>query len=401
MSTSVAGSPRRGAAVVDLLTALYPPPFTVDLTGGRGSVKAQWSAIPSAANPKLLVPIGRGPAAARTLRRQLTGRRMRTRVARAGLTIATGSGALSRLPGLLVTVAGPLDAPSIEDPLREVLGVDQVRLTLPIGPARSNRKPVLQVTDPSGHVLAFAKIGHTPLTARLVRQEAGTLVALDADPVEGVRSPRVMGSLTWGGYDVLVLEPLAIPSRRLTGEPGRRRLVRLVHDVARVDGLVTIPWADHPYRPALLSRITHCGDLAGPLWRQLERIHPERPLVTGAWHGDLNPGNLALLPGNCPVWDWERFESGVPLGFDLLHHDLHESITIRGVPAGAAAEHLLRGAGSTLAPLGMEPSEADAVARAYLVTLACRYLADDQRGAGADLGRVDEWLIPALDGVGS
>ena len=35
-------------------------------------------------------------------------------------------------------------------------------------------------------------------------------------------------------------------------------------------------------------------------------------------------------------------------------------------------------------------------AHAYLLTLAHRYLVDDQEGAGADLGRVREWLVPAL-----
>jgi hypothetical protein len=123
------------------------------------------------------------------------------------------------------------------------------------------------------------------------------------------------------------------------------------------------------------------------------------PVTTGSWHGDLNSGNVALVAGVCPVWDWERFEAGVPLGFDLLHHDLHEAITVHGVAAEAAARRLVRDAARTLAPLGVLPATADAVARAYLVTLACRYLVDNQVGAGSALGHVREWLLPTLQEV--
>ncbi len=186
-------------AAVDLLAALYPPPFAVQAGAGRFGAaptvtKAAWAAIPSVENPKLLVPLGSRSASIRTMRRQLNGRRLRTRMARAGLTLATGTGALMRMPRLRIAVAGPSDAPSIEDPLREVLGVDDVRLTMPVGPPRSNRKPVLQVTDGSGHVLAFAKVGHNPLTQRLVRQEGDALRALRERPAPRRAHPARCGS---------------------------------------------------------------------------------------------------------------------------------------------------------------------------------------------------------------
>jgi hypothetical protein len=99
------------------------------------------------------------------------------------------------------------------------------------------------------------------------------------------------------------------------------------------------------------------------------------------------------------VWDWERFETGVPLGFDLLHHDLQESITLLDADPRVAATRLLRGAAATLAPLDVGAG-AESVARLYLVTLACRYLVDGQADAGAALGQVDQWLLPALEEAG-
>lgn len=400
MSTTTSVSSRdRGTAALDLLGALYPPPFSVVVADGRGrSVRAAWTALPSPKKPRLLVPDS-GPAAqTRVLRRQLTGRRWRTRVARNGLSLAVGSGVLRRLPRLRIAVSGPEGASSIEDPLREVLGVDELRLTMPVGPARSNRKPVLQVSDPAGQVLAFAKVGHTPLTRGLVRREAHALRNLETASLEGIRAPRVIAALQWEGYDVVVLEALAIPSRRLSGEAARRRLVSVVQELAGIGGTV-VEWRDHPYRAALLARLDGCGDGAAPLRRHVEQVGDRLRLATGAWHGDLNPGNIALVPGTCPVWDWERFETDVPVGFDLLHHRLHETITVGRVPAGRAAAQLLTESARILAPLGVPRHSADAVARLYLVTLGCRYLLDDQRAAGGDLGRVGAWLFPALDGT--
>jgi hypothetical protein len=400
MTALAEGRTDREAAAIDLLAALYPEPCTVLVApDGMTPVRAGWTAIPSAANPRLLVPDTGRAAAARTVRRQLTGRRLRTRAARAGLSLAVASGALARLPRLRVAVAGPGSAPSIEDPLRRVLGVEELALTLPIGPPRSNRKPVLQVTDRSGRVLAFAKVGHLPLTRRLVRREREALLALEDARPDGVRFPRLLASLTWSGHDVVVLEPLAVPTRRLTGQAARRRLLALVRELAAVGGVSVVDWGAHPYRADLLERAGRCGDLAAPLRRQVERLPARQPVATGSWHGDLNAGNLALVAGPCPVWDWERFESGVPVGFDLLHHDLHRSITERGGAPRAAATRLLDDAARTLAPLGVDPAGADVVARGYLVTLACRYLADDQAGAGGELGRVHEWLVPALEGA--
>ncbi len=117
----------------------------------------------------------------------------------------------------------------------------------------------------------------------------------------------------------------------------------------------------------------------------------------GAWHGDLNPGNARLGRTRSLVWDWERFQHGVPLGLDLLHHDLHVDLTVTGSAPADAALRLLAGAPAALAPLGVGPAEAAVTARAYLLALAARYLHDQQSEAGAQLGRVETWLLPALD----
>ena len=402
MTSESPPSDERLTAALSQLRTLYPPPLAAHIgsTGGHDT-RATWTALPSPRRARLLVPALPPPAVRRVLRRQLSGDRLRTRAARAVLGAVAASGVLGRLPGWQLVVSGPAEAPSIEERLRAVLAVQDLRLAMPIGTARANRKPVLQVTHRDGRVLAFVKVGHDPLTRTLVRREAAALRSLAQRPPDGVELPGVVDLFRWSDCEVLVLEPLVIPARRLGGEARRRRLLELVAAIAAVDGQADIPWHDHPWQHVLLGRLEDCGTFADPLRRHLDAVEPALTITTGACHGDLNSGNLALVSGTCPVWDWERFELGVPLGFDLLHHDLHEWITVRGLPPRVAASRLVHQAPALLEPLGVGPDRAEAVARIYLVTLACRYLADDQAGAGADLGRVGEWLVPTLEGAGS
>ncbi len=392
----------RAVAAEQLLAVLYPPPFTVSPGEGSpvaGGLHRSWTAIPSADRPRLLVPGGGGLAAARSARRQLTGRRLRTRVARAAMGAALATGALPLLPGTRVTVTGPSDARSIEDLLCEVLDLAEVRIAMPVGPARANRKPVLQVIDARGAVLGFAKVGHTDLTARLVRREADALRRIGSGAPPGLRVPGLLAATLWEGREVLVQEALSVPRQRLVGGRAEERLVGVVADIARIEGRVRpVAWEGHPLHTVLADRIAACGQHREALRAALDALDFRGPVPTGSWHGDLNSGNLALVSGPCPVWDWERYEPDVPLGFDLLHHALHQAITVDGTSPREAAVDLVRRAPHRLSPLGIGPYDAVSLARAYLLVLATRYLADDQAGAGADLGRVEAWLLPALAG---
>ena len=90
----------------------------------------------------------------------------------------------------------------------------------------------------------------------------------------------------------------------------------------------------------------------------------------------------------------ERFDTGVPIGFDLLHHDLQSALAKDCGPARPTA--LLNTVSSRLAPLGLTSGQATLTGVAYLVELASRYLVDDQAAAGAAVGDVGRWLLPVL-----
>jgi len=391
--------PGRAAYALEVLRSLYPPPLQVGAPGsGTAPEQARFLLLPTPATARLLVPAGHRRGAGRAVHRQLVGRRPRTRAARLLLTAAVGSGLADRLASGPLVVSGPQDADSVERVLAGVLQRDRLLVSLPLSLPRANRKPVLQVCDPQGRALAFVKVGHDALTRELVAAEGESLERLARAGLEGVHVPGVLARLTWNGLDLLVLEPLPLAQRRLTGPPARAAFLRVASAIAALDAAPAAPWAGSAFRARLSAQLQACGDQADALLAHLSALDPAAPqLALGSWHGDLNPGNIALLPQRSLVWDWERFEQGVPLGFDVLHHDLHRDVTMAQVPPAQAARQLLDTAAPALAPLGLGPQEAEATARLYLLTLAARYLRDQQSEAGGGLGPVDVWLLPALD----
>ena len=119
-------------------------------------------------------------------------------------------------------------------------------------------------------------------------------------------------------------------------------------------------------------------------------------LAFGSWHGDWTPWNMASSGRRVLVWDWERFESGVPIGYDAVHYQLQAAVERNSAGAQSAAEVALFTAPMTLGPLGVRPGSAVFVAALYLVEIATRYVQDGAAEAGARLGDVSSWLLPAL-----
>lgn len=395
-------APGRASYAASVLQQLYPAPLQVSgEQPGATDVRARYLLLPTPAQVRIVVPAGHPKAGARAVLRQLTGHRPRTRLARLLLGLAVRSGGADRLARGTLVVTGPPGADSVEHVLRRVLGRERLLLGLPVSPPRANRKPVVQVCDESGRGLAFVKVGHDPLTRELVAAEAASLDLVRAAGLAHVRVPEVLARLEWHDLSLLVLEPLPLPRRRLGGEAADAALLQLVREIAQVGGTTTHPFLRSPVRASLQAQLAACGPRADRLVAHLAALD-EVPvdLVHGAWHGDLNPGNVALVPGRSMVWDWERFERDVPLGFDVLHHDLHHAVTMVATPPREAAAHLLASAPDRLAGLGVTPDAARLTARLYLLALAARYLRDNQAEAGSELGDVETWLLPALDPAG-
>jgi hypothetical protein len=358
--------------------------------------------LPGLRQPRLVVPRDRRAGSA-AVRRYGEPASARTRLAARALsaTLASGLGGLVLRDRILVRV--PPGAQTIESHLSSVLG-QRVQVSIHLGAARANRKPVLQLLTPSGETVGFAKVGVNALTAGLVRAEHEALGRLSAAGLTGLEVPRVLDLSRWHGMDVLVLSPLPVWRKRTPLRPGQ--LEDAMAEVAHVSGVRYTPLTASEYWRLLAARLDDaCASrddargehaalrvaLAG-----LADLAATTALGFGSWHGDWTPWNMACTRTGLLVWDWERFTAAVPVGFDALHYWLQaEVVPGRRDPAQAAAD-CVRRAAALLEPLGVAPPQARLTALAYLADLSVRYLADRQEQAGAPLGAPRRWLLPAL-----
>src|SRR3954462_14187612 len=248
--------------LLELIETLWPGGSLADEPQGRtGPATGQtFIAVPGGRSPSLLLPAQRNAAAAALRAYGGHGSRLsslRTRVA--GGVMASGLGAV--LFRDRVSVAR--DGDTISGELERILGVP-VQVALRAGPPRANRKPVLAVVDDEARVLAFAKIGTSPLAERLVRAEGETLRRLAGIDTGTVRAPRAVHIGMWrgggpphtgGGRRVppSVGGPLPIQSSRPVGTAA---LLCLVRDLSQAFGTTTVDWGLSEHARRVRDRLT-------------------------------------------------------------------------------------------------------------------------------------------------
>jgi hypothetical protein len=385
------GGDARAAYLPELAALVWPAPADAALRrGGAGG----YAVVPSAARPRLLVPAGSRRAAASAVRHSTEAVGVKARLRRRVLAAAfrTGVGALAFRDRLVVDGSG-LDAH-----LSAVLGGPAL-LSIHIGPARANRKPVLQLLGPRGEALGYAKLGVDPLTRALVDAEAAALTRLATVPLGPVTVANALHHGSWGEHSLLIQSALPVRRPRATPAEANAAERTAMLAVASCLGIRRQAYADSPYAHRVAADVTALGTRpeAERLRAALAAVAAADPVVAfGAWHGDWNGGNsAALADGRVLVWDWERFDADVPAGYDALHLRLQAEVTRGGVDPLHAARTLLADADAVLGPF--DQPAADHVAVLYLVELAARYLRDRQAEAGARLGHVDTWLLPAVE----
>jgi len=395
-------------ALLEAARLIWPAPATVRISSGAGASPASpadgertrsLALVPSAANPKLAVPAEPRAAAAKVATSATAPGSFAASARTRAMGLALGSGLGRRLLRDRLVVTLPPGATGLDDLLGELLH-ERVVVGLRVGPPRANRKPVLSVVTPDGRLVAYAKLGLNELTDRLVADEGNALTRLGVVDLGDVIVPRVLHAGSWRGHQLLVQSPL--PVRRSRGADLDLRIEAAMVVVSRAEGvtqaqLSAFPWWARTTRAA--DELPE-GDSRGPLLAigAALRQRADRVLPLGGWHGDWNPGNCCVVPGSVLVWDWERYETGVPLGFDALHLRLQAAIGAGATPR-AAATALLADAPVILAPFGVLSADAGLVAQLYLWGLGVRYATDDQAKAGAAIGRLGEWLVPVLTTV--
>jgi hypothetical protein len=385
---------------VSSVQALWPGTPEPRLRRSRGSGRApgrtadevELVVLPNAAAPRLLVPVGNPTAAARAMLRFSAALSNRDTLKRVGVSVLLRSRADSAFPDRIVVAER---AGSMRAYLSDVFG-EQVDFSLGLGTARANRKPVLQVFDARGRSIAFVKIGGTEVTEALVRREAGSLERLaEAGLPAELEVPRLLHLGTWEGSTIVAMTALETsflqrPKRQFEVPAEEMGLFEASFDEG------TRPLTDSQLWDQMVTAqksLTSAGVRLrlGDALEQLRLASEERPLRFGAWHGDWTPWNMSRRRGRLQLWDWERFETGVPMGLDRCHYGVNTVTHTEGFDQ----KSILRGL--ELAGVPASPgSDEHLVAAAYLAAIACRYLVGAEGHLGETIADRAEVMLQTL-----
>jgi hypothetical protein len=334
--------------------------------------------LPHAGAPRLLVPMGNPRAAARAMLRFSAALSTPDTVRRIGVSGLLRARARAAFPDRIMVAER---AGSLRGYLGDVFG-EPVDFSLGLGTARANRKPVLQVFDARGRSIAFVKIGGTAVTEALVRAEAASLQRLaGADLPRELEVPRLLHLGIWEGATVVAMTAL---ETSFLQRP-RRQFDVPVDEMRRlhaVFGEGSRPLTESPlwHQMVMVQESLTSSRIRERLREALEhlsRVAEDRPLPLGGSHGDWTPWNMGRRHGRLQLWDWERFETGVPIGLDRCHYGVN-AVTHRD---GFDIDTILRGL--ELAGVTVDARAEDHLAAAaYLAAITCRYLV----GAESDLG---------------
>jgi len=367
-----------GATVID------PTDGAADGDGASGACARSWWASPSAADARVLIPADAPAAARRAVQRYHDGfdvaRRLKSLAAEATMAVpgaarvvlrgarvverSTGGG---HRPGVLEALAAHLDEPDL---------VVAISLSVP----KSNRKPVLQLLTPSGRCLGWAKIGWSPISERLVANEASWLER----PAPGPRpSPRIAGAglvvpellvdEVMAGQRVVVTSAVEA-ARRPGPRPDAPPSPELFRAVAARGTLAEVPIVESPWWQSVISALGSATDEETNAILATAEAAAGHRFEVGAWHGDLTPWNLMTSGDRVQLIDWELAADGVPIGFDLCHFHTQVGAEMKGLATADALGRSARLSPQGLATLDVDATNHTILWRLYLVELARRLL---------------------------
>ncbi len=361
--------------MLELPTDLWDPADA----GDEPADVATFAMVGSAPGVRMLVPLANRRVAAESMRRGsdhvVTADIVRRAAATAGLRTGAAWPALRRRSCVRVRSGADEDA-TLHEMLAAVLDLARVEVAVQFGPDKPNMKPILRVMTPAGATVAWVKLGWNPSTVDLVDREAETLRSLAGTSLPGVTIPDVLHVGSWRGHRIVVLGPLDGPQRIRRG-PGPTG--DMFAAVARADGLTWQRLSTSNYLGSLRTAIAGLGpaerrtaaaslDSIVARWGDVE-------LPFGRWHGDWTPWNMVRHGDGIGLWDWERSERDVPLGFDPVHY--HHQVHLVRAPSDGASSNGLAAAMTAARPalrhLGITEAEEPVVAGCYLLTMYLRF----------------------------
>ena len=391
------------AVVAQLWPGADPPTLT-----NRPSLRSQsddqreWFLLPNPRRPTLLVPSG-VPHASRMLQRH--GDRWLPHLTRAGLAKVIQVGLLRQSPMSRLQITDStgrhrgLDASVLEHIAQAVPDVQACGLIL--GTPRPNRKPVLQLFAADGTTIGFAKVGMSPSTRRLVRTEAANLEVVGRAGLHSLEVPQILHLGTFNNADVLVLSPMESSQERRE----EQMPIAAMRELAHLSAFESQPLATSDYWRELEREVAASGD--GPGASHIEDLMSRVTsrwgatwIDLGSWHGDWAPWNMGFSHGIVQLWDWERFSSPVPIGFDAIHFEAqrvrHDRSDTERLEAELAA-HTRSLLSEMDSPAGVEHPRL--VLALYLLTLSARFAQMTAESQGRTLHPRARWALAFADRI--
>jgi hypothetical protein len=343
-------------------------------------------ALPRAANPRLLVPLGSRRAAATALARNHDATSKKARLARAALGAGLRIGLTQRVADRIDVFADPDLAPGersahlLREHLREVFGRPDLEMAVILGVPRLNRKPVLQVLASDGTVVGYVKAAWNDLTAGLVRNEARVLADLAAAGPATFTPPAFVAAGPWGDLELICASALPNAERPDAAQVFDPPMA-VIAEIAGLWGRSTASLGDSPYWAGVRERLAARNDselLQGAVdW--IEKHFGAVDMAFGAWHGDFTPWNMARTDANTYIWDWER-AAPAPAGLDLLHFLFQTQCRFGGGTPERSVEICSERTPSLLPSLEVPLASERALWLVYRLELLFRY--DEAREAG-------------------
>jgi hypothetical protein len=386
----------------DVTKLLWPhpwhPPYVTRRRHSGGAAHRDAYVFPSTRRPRLLLPAD-SSAATVMLERLGQDRSRLARPSRALLVRAVRSRLFGHVRWPVVrSVAPSTEAQeSIESFLANVLGTE-VHVGVILGPRRANQKPVLQLFGPQGRLLGFAKLGQNALTAPLIRKEADALAYVAGKAPTSFAVPRVLHTGQWRGLELLVMSPLSGASGRHITAAQRTAAMR---EVAGLNGISSCALGRSGFWARLQESLQELGDerTRDRLARCAEEVAlrwGEADLQQGCWHGDWGAWNMAITSDVLQIWDWERFDTGVPLGFDAVHLGA-QAVRPEKPDHAAAQTRFLQTAPRLLADQGVRPETSTLVLVLYLMEISVRYAEALRHGGTPVLLRRSAWALSLVE----
>jgi hypothetical protein len=382
------------------VAALWPEAISVKETPGNHhdteTTTQELVFVPNARRPQLLLPAGQPVAQARAMWRFSHALSPRERARRVLGATALRLGLEQRIlhDRLQIRHRRP-QHDSVEAHLSQVLGREVV-VSLGVGSLRANQKPILQVFEAQGRTVGFVKVGDTPRSAELVRGEGQALQQVGGRPWRRFAAPRLMHLGTWRDLELLVITALPTAARPHLGrvavppttaiselsegfDGGQPRLAdsRFLARLSAVCAAVSDDRQRERYGEALAAVGARYGD---------------RPVAMGAWHGDWAPWNMSWRRGRVQLWDWEQFQTDVPLGLDAVHYLVNTRTRREGFTASAVESAL----DQSLARDDEPTTVSQMRSVLYLAAITGRYLAGLEHPGAEVLEGPTEAVLNAL-----